>query len=367
MSRFLPTMNFTSNHTQGALARPSNNNSIPIITNPEELIACYICKYIIGLSGGLTNLFLIVVVCLQTSTLSAGIKWLVVQYSFAYFSISLIMYPVRDTMIMGTQFNFTVPLSQYCPHFAAANTVCWALANWTEVCLAFNRLVAICFPHHYAYLKPKKAIVICLLFAWAMAFLAALPATYAWPGRQPLTKAAILSCSILQAGPASQFVTSWETFIPYSIAGLMSITILVKAALMKRKRHIGDVNSKTDKRQMTTHKRRMKLAFMLVASFVWNCICNMPFLIITTGMAYLLKANPSLGLWVRLLRSFQVAISPLVFFMFNVEYRRTGRNLVARCFGIPQLGEKAMTSGGGVSVSVVQSKTNAHEGPNLED
>ncbi|OQV16132.1 Calcium permeable stress-gated cation channel 1 [Hypsibius exemplaris] len=329
-------MNISSNQTL-------NPN---IIVNRPEQMACYVCKYLLGLSGGLANLFLIVVVCLQTSTISAGVKWLVVQYSFAYFSISLIMYPVRDTMIMGTQFNFTVPLSQYCPHFAAANTVCWALANWTEVCLAFNRLVAICFPHQYAYLKPKMAVVVCLLFAWVMAFLAALPATYAWPGRKPLSEKNLRDCTILDAGVSSQFVTTWETFIPYSMVGLMSATILVKAAQMNRKRIVRDVNSKIDRRQMTTHGRRMKLAVMLVASFVWNCVCNMPFLILTTGMGTLLKANPSLGLWVRLLRNLQVALSPLVFFAFNLEYRRTGRNLIRRCLGMPQLVEKQSSSGG---------------------
>ena len=143
---------------------------------------------------------------------------------------------------------------------------------------------------------------------------------------------ALEQCSILQAGPASRFVTSWETFIPYSLAGLMSMTILIKAAMMKRKRmsNVADAAAlaKQDQREMKSHTRRMVLAFMLVASFVWNCVCNMPFLVITMGLAYLYKEHPSLSLWVRLLRSVQVAMSPVS--TENIEIICVRRNLIAQ-------------------------------------
>ena len=110
------------------------------------------------------------------------------------------------------------------------------------------------------------------------------------------------------------------------------MTILIKAAMMKRKRmsNVADAAAlaKQDQREMKSHTRRMVLAFMLVASFVWNCICNMPFLVITMGLAYLYKEHPSLSLWVRLLRSVQVAMSPVS--TENIEIICAWRNLIAQ-------------------------------------
>ena len=90
----------------------------------NELIVAFSIKFLLDLLGGLTNAALLIVCLHQRHGGSSGIKWLIIQYSAAYFTISFIFYPIRDAMILGSFFNLRVPGQKQCAHIATANTVC---------------------------------------------------------------------------------------------------------------------------------------------------------------------------------------------------------------------------------------------------
>ena len=92
--------------------------------NRNELIVAFSIKFLLDLLGGLTNAALFIVCLHQRHGGSSGIKWLIIQYSAAYFAISFIFYPIRDAMILGSFFNLRVPGQEQCAHIATANTVC---------------------------------------------------------------------------------------------------------------------------------------------------------------------------------------------------------------------------------------------------
>ncbi|OQV16105.1 hypothetical protein BV898_09741 [Hypsibius exemplaris] len=311
----------------------TSNFSVPLFT--AELIASFTLKFILNFAGGFANLFLLIVCCCshtKKTFSSSGTKWLVFQYTAAYFLISMILYPARDAMIMGHTFHLIVPGMQHCSYFAAVNMFFVSLANWTDLALACNRLMAICFPIHYVKWTTRKVIAALLIAAWVVSFAIVLPVPplyLGWPGNLSLPPPA--QCSNLN-GSASLFVTSMTNFVPYAVSGVIYAAIWFKIVFEARHRRVTIPmgHGLLDVKQMRAKMRQLTVSKMLMAVFVWNSLCMLPFFVVTLAFPELFVRKPTLSLWLRLIMSVQYLFSPVIFFVFSEEYRKTARRLFSR-------------------------------------
>ncbi|OQV12181.1 hypothetical protein BV898_13523 [Hypsibius exemplaris] len=70
-----------------------------------------------------------------------------------------------------------------------------------------------------------------------------------------------------------------------------------------------------------TLQRRLQMAKMLLLTFAWTVLCNVPYFVLVGQFGWVLNADPISGLWQQVLSTSQYAFTPCILLLSNVEYR----------------------------------------------
>ena len=204
-----------------------------------------------------------------------------------------------------------------------AATLLIGLANWTEVCLAMNRVLAICLPHQYSKLSSRRVVLGMLLATWLMVGFIGPDGAYPWGGQFMVIF--INQCVFVSYGRLGDFFVSMVMFVPMGLTGTCCAIILAKSALVQRQQRRAVVviaaapavaAVATGSRRPGGHsphtQRRLEIAVLLFTSFLWGAACDTPWTVmVQTSYSHLFIEYPILAVWVHFIIDAQYSISPV--------------------------------------------------------
>ncbi|OWA50497.1 hypothetical protein BV898_15010 [Hypsibius exemplaris] len=242
--------------------------------------------------------------------------FLVVQMVAAWLILTALVFPLSDALsIAKAFFGFHIP-NAYCVLQMTASVLFGALSKWTEVVLAFNRLVAISFPYHFTAFNSRRVIFCMMAMAWLFASCAFFP--IAGVGGIYAT-GPLNSCIVLVSGRFALFLGIWLNYVTAGLIGICCMAILAKAVYLRyrhrqlRRIEVAEANPEVSlnlSAQDRNVQRRTELAMMIVAVFAFNTICSAPFIFVNVVHNYLMK-DPNVGPWLTSVVQAQYSINPL--------------------------------------------------------
>ncbi|OQV22819.1 hypothetical protein BV898_03253 [Hypsibius exemplaris] len=231
--------------------------------------------------------------------------------------LDAVIFPIKDVITFLNNFGYQVP-NVYCVVNMTAYTLIIGRANWTEVCLGINRVIAICFPRQYSRFSSRKVVLCMLAATWVITLVVAPPATYNLGGH--LAVIFLNQCVYVAFHRLGDFFVACVMFIPMVLIGICCTIILGKSfQIAHHQRSIanhvsvaGQENAVRKLLRRTTHKRRMGIAVMLFTSFFWGAACDLPYVVVLEGFQCLFSQYPILTVWVHFILDAQYTISPRV-------------------------------------------------------
>ncbi|OQV17313.1 hypothetical protein BV898_08562 [Hypsibius exemplaris] len=202
--------------------------------------------------------------------------------------------------------------------------------HWASLMLAINRYVAVALPHHYRKVVSKPAVTVMLLSPCIIGLGGTMPFYFGSGGKfgaQPVYG----YCAFTIAGHVYGFRALWQTigtYIPTLLMGIIYVTLFVRLAVDGRV----CFGSKRNKEGLTSVEKRLEkrvtLAKMLVAAYVWYCFCFLPGPIVVLAYPRLYGQNLMLAHWLNgFLTLCGYAASPVIFLFLSSDYRAGVRNL----------------------------------------
>ena len=256
-----------------------------------------IVNTVIHVCSLLTNLTFVFVVIADKTSL-AGPRLLILNLALCGLVLSAGWFPATTLVSYFSQQR--APTS--CAFFAG--TIFFVTAtNWADVPIAINRMVAICYPHHYRPFNSKKISLLMIVASWCVGLIPAILTTFrmgAMYAGRPYGH-----CLILPLGPYGRIFGLIPSVIPFCIVGILSIMIFVMAYMKTRA-----VNSleATGKRLI---KRRLNIAKAMLASVVWHVVTSFPIIFFTMTFPQIISQQPWLSAGIRGSTSLEFAISPV--------------------------------------------------------
>ena len=125
----------------------NSNSSLRRNSEPHSLVVWFTTYLVLCLIAATTNLALLIAV-LKDKKSATATRILIVNLTVGTMFISAVFFPGVAVAILVRPYIATQP-PRYCDIYSATLFTVQAGTCWAEVCIAVNRLVAICFPHHY--------------------------------------------------------------------------------------------------------------------------------------------------------------------------------------------------------------------------
>ena len=159
-------MNSSGRNLSSETNQSTNGSGFPFIPYLDiELPIVFVFKILVDIIGSLANSCLLIVCYLKHQTDPNGVNLIIFQLVTCWLLLDLIVFPINDVMTFLYRFGYHAPHA-YCVFNMTATSVLMGMANWTEVCLAINRVMAICVPLHYNRCSSRKVIFCMLLTVW---------------------------------------------------------------------------------------------------------------------------------------------------------------------------------------------------------
>lgn len=290
-----------------------HNSSIHprLVTDPADITLWFIIFVGFCFVGALQN-FSMVVVVWTNPTLRQGCGALLIHLSLTQALLFAIHYPIYAVLTLVKHLvKWDIP-QHWCPYVVMPQTLFSFVTNWTDVCLALNRLMAICFPHGYqsCYRNHKKFSTIMILAAvWMFNICLALPPCFGIGGIYLTSK--IGSC---QWFPNDWLISTTRSALgvqfPLTLAGCFYAVVLLKAAFSRVKNRAA-IHDHQQTRDMHIMKKRMAMVLILFISFLVYVSCYLPASIVGAYFQPLLITTPVLYLWLRTVFLGGAAIAPV--------------------------------------------------------
>ena len=298
--------NFSISESINLSVSSSSNTSNSSTADHPSLIGWSTTYFSLCVIAACTNsALLIAVIRDRNSTLATRI--LIGNLAIAALLLSVIFFPgAAITILVRTYVSTQSP--NFCAIFSAILFTVQASICWAEVCIAVNRLVAICFPYHYnLHWKGQKSSILLIAGAWTISVI--IGALVGTGTGAKIVSVADGNCGMRAMNNFGQFVIFSVNIIPYGIASLCSVVIFATVWCRARSAKVGPRN---DQRERNI-KRRLVVARAITASIIWCLICTIPLMIITTKFPYLIARDPALARWLKLLYVSEYAVNPVSF------------------------------------------------------
>jgi 7 transmembrane receptor (rhodopsin family) len=271
----------------------------------RELLAWIIITAVITFIGGFNNV-LAVLVTWPRPNVQSNFNLLLFHFAIINLFMCLVNVPIHVFMILAKQSGYVVS-SSVCKYLHVFHATGIGLVNWADAGLALSRCIALILPHHYKTWNTKMANLGILALAWAFSLGAYLPVSFGVGGRFQLMS--LGQCSYMPAaGDMGKFVLTITSYVPYTLVGLASILIFWKTRTMSQNR-VGNDSATDGYRRVVL--RRIRMAKVLLVSFLWSAICNLPGTVITMNFPILFVRDPVSILWTRTCVACQYSFSPV--------------------------------------------------------
>ena len=212
----------------------------------------------------------------------------------------------------------------YCVFNMTTASCLITMANWTEVCLAINRALAICLPHHYSRICSRKVIIGMLLTCWVIVGIVSPAGAYGWGGQYRVIF--INQCVYAMTGWLGDFFVAMVMFLPMALSGSCCALILVKSVILQRQQSLvtagvsgvvsesGGTTTTNRRRANNSHMhRRLEIAVILFTSFLWGAACDLPFMVMMERYEDVFLHYPILTVWIHFILDAQYSVSPVCF------------------------------------------------------
>ena len=124
-----------------------------------------------------------------------------------------------------------------------------------------------------------------------------------------------ISSNTTSTSTAGGWIFASQTFLPYGLIGAMYLAVLFR--IMTAVRKDGQVQLRMEpnilgsRRQRRILAKRIALARVLVASFLWCCFCNMPTTLAVIAFPQPYANSTVASLWLRFCAILQFAVNPV--------------------------------------------------------
>ncbi|XP_055341323.1 rhodopsin-like [Paramacrobiotus metropolitanus] len=192
--------------------------------------------------------------------------------------------------------------------------------NWSSCFLACNRLVATVFPSAYEACMTTKMTVTMIVGSWIIGALCNIPPLFGYGLR--FVASHLGTCEIIRfPGMVFSLIAAMGAYIPITLLGIMHITIYMRIRfrwLCDAGNHsAAGCDSVVWKKRL---RRRIMIARMLFASFIWYCLCFLPVPVLLAVRPDMYFGNDLVLLWSRFLLLCGYAANPLIFIAMNSQY-----------------------------------------------
>ena len=297
---FLPPINNTAFFRNSSMTFNSSTHRKHQSSNNTTVIAI---RTIIAVVGTIGNLCLLAAAW-KDRTSRAGTRVLIINLAASSF---LFVAPGQAVMMV----YLYSPLANPCPFFIF-DTILATAANWSDVSLAFNRMIAVCYPHHYRRVSSCKAGGLICAVTWLLSGLIVGLSASGFGSWFKEVRPGL--CLPVAASPLGTFWTMAMTPIPIAVFGLIILRITVTfVAERKTGNRLAPVNVPSAASKQKGTDRKKALARAMIASFAW-CFCStVPYLVIASFIPTFTARYPVALEALRLVFISEYAINPVNF------------------------------------------------------
>ncbi|OWA54326.1 hypothetical protein BV898_18734 [Hypsibius exemplaris] len=297
-----------------------------------QLTAWFVLLITFSLFGIISNALLLRIIA-NHKKLRNDCSRLIIHLLITSLIMCGIHFPINAVVIYGKAYWFVAVPSNICTYIYSIQVATANASNWTEAWLAINRLVAIIFPYHYPKWVAPWPFRAMVAFSWGMGIATVLPIALGFAGS--FVMSGLGHCAMLPGARSlvSIIFLGVSAYGPYIIVGVVLVVILGHSMTFRTVK----VTAPADKQEVAQsaptiqlRSRRFRVARMLLVSFVFCLVCNIPTYALLSLGARVLVRHPLIFVWMRLSLISQYAFSPIIFLCFNQDYRAELRRIVTR-------------------------------------
>ncbi|GAU94589.1 hypothetical protein RvY_06331 [Ramazzottius varieornatus] len=168
---------------------------------------------------------------------------------------------------------------------------------WTNVCLGFNRLIAIFFPHNYSFVGGKKFNGTLVVSSWAISPGLVLPIPFLEGGRVYYASRG-LCLNYQTTNRKSNLLFMLFSVVPYALISTASVAVIFKSVrIYKNRQQQVRGNGGRDGKEFKLFSRRLHVARRLFFSFVWSSMCQLPVFLVASFFPDWLFESPVKSSW----------------------------------------------------------------------
>ena len=304
------------------------DDAYPLLAGREvELRVWLSLLMVLSAVGTITNLALALVTISGIQNIpklqQSRTRWLITNFAVASIVQSFFMIPVLSVVFY--RFSQGVPMpANFCNAVLIPGNIVIAASSWSEVCIAFNRFIALRFPRYYPFWKSGRVTVILILLSWIVACFVVTPIAFGFGGRYHPTSTGM--CVNLTFTLAGSWLRLMVSVIPSVTVGFIAMLVILFPVgvtminLARQKefpkgedfRAVEQRATPAFQRNNNTQRHRLAAAKIMLLSFVFCCSCNVPLMVIPPSFPGLAVTMPTLGIWLRIPSSLQFALNPVI-------------------------------------------------------
>ena len=280
--------------------------------NASQIFSAFTFSSTIGAVGALENLLLLVVIIRQINSPNSGSQILVANLVFTYL-LTCIFFTHQALYIGQATITMTLPL---CRLLVFLLLFVYAAGMWTDVCLSFNRLVAIFRPHQYCLIVRNRLNYALVVGCWLVSTILVILIAGEVQGNQIWMSSVTNQCNLMMKTPKVIGLFCLFTMVPYALISCASIAIATKSVKINRNRSakVAD-RSVLHVQDFRLFRRRLHVAKMLFTSFMWRSFCNLPSFLFHIFFQQWMVLDSSIHMWLNVLLATEFVGNP-------VRYRR---------------------------------------------
>ncbi|OWA53646.1 hypothetical protein BV898_18067 [Hypsibius exemplaris] len=335
-----------------------NNSTVPPfpVLSPasQKELTTWIATTLTVCVVGILNNILLLLVTWSAKLQRSGVSFLLFHFVGVNLLMCLITGPAAIFLVLIKRHGWHIP-SNICYYVTTLNTINISVVNWSDVGLAFNRFVALYFPHSYKAWATTPVNIAIIACSWFIPIALTMPFTVA-AGGQSVALSPIGLCALNPSGVLGSFLLVCASYLPYAISGAVALLILWQCFTISRPK-VGteDRRFEASARGRVAH-RRLNMAKMLLFIFLWTGLCVLPAYVVTHTKypQWFGPASVSV-LWIRTSTACQFAFTPCILLLSSPEYQRRAKLIMyGRLFAVADLEATSRNTKRHASKRVVQ-------------
>ena len=262
------------------------------------------CTLITCIFGTLANGVLLTVTIVYKKIRDSSSSALIVHSIIVDLYISAVVAPVISILgYLGPQYRLP---DQFCRFFGLGFYGLYYVHVWAGCVLAFQRLLATCWPMSYAKFTKKPVLICMIIFPWAMSISISIFPMFNF-GTKIVQSSLAGGCTLVTSGHNVSILNSFALYFPSVLMGLFYIVLLTRTLLVLREKT-------SQGKAGYLLQRRLEISCMLFVSFLWFCVSMYPLTLVLAFFPRQFNTNIALHLVPRYLTASYSCLNPVTIF-----------------------------------------------------